>query len=128
MAEADLERAQLDCERLRELVEAKMVAQQDFDHADAAFKAAEAALEVARQKVSHAQVDAARGKVVQALVNLRQAELNLEYATVRASRSRCASSRARIHAISWSPACRSSPPSNFNNILGRAVRWPRSTL
>ena len=26
------------------------------------------------------------------------------------------SSRARIHAISWSPACRSSPPSNSSNI------------
>jgi membrane fusion protein (multidrug efflux system) len=55
MAEADLERARLDRDRMKELVEAKMVAQQDYDHADAAFKSAEAALDVARQKVSQAQ-------------------------------------------------------------------------
>lgn len=55
MAEADLERASLDRDRMKELVEAKMVAQQDYDHADAAFKSAQAALDVARQKVSQAQ-------------------------------------------------------------------------
>jgi membrane fusion protein (multidrug efflux system) len=55
MAEADLERARLDRDRMKELVEAKMVAQQDYDHADAAFKSAQAALDVARQKVSQAQ-------------------------------------------------------------------------
>jgi membrane fusion protein (multidrug efflux system) len=55
MAEADLERARLDRDRMKELVEAKMVAQQDYDHADAAFKSALAALDVARQKVSQAQ-------------------------------------------------------------------------
>lgn len=55
MAEADLERARLDRDRLKELVEARMVAQQDYDHADAAFKSAQAALDVARQKVSQAQ-------------------------------------------------------------------------
>jgi len=55
MAEADLERAGLDRDRMKELVEAKMVAQQDYDHADAAFKSAQAALDVARQKVSQAQ-------------------------------------------------------------------------
>jgi membrane fusion protein (multidrug efflux system) len=55
MAEADLERARLDRDRMKELVEARMVAQQDYDHADAAFKSAQAALDVARQKVSQAQ-------------------------------------------------------------------------
>lgn len=54
MAEADLERARLDRDRLKELVEARMVAQQDYDHADAAFKVAQAALDVARQKVDQA--------------------------------------------------------------------------
>jgi membrane fusion protein (multidrug efflux system) len=55
MAEADLERARLDRDRLKELVEARMVAQQDYDHADAAFKSAQAALDVARQKMNQAQ-------------------------------------------------------------------------
>jgi membrane fusion protein (multidrug efflux system) len=55
MAEADLERARLDRERLRELVEAKMIAQQEFDHVDAAFKVTHAALDVARQKVNQAR-------------------------------------------------------------------------
>ena len=54
MAEADLERARLDRDRMKELVEARMVAQQDYDHADAAFKSAQAALDVARQKVDQA--------------------------------------------------------------------------
>jgi membrane fusion protein (multidrug efflux system) len=54
MAEADLERARLDRERMRDLVEARMVAQQDYDHADAAYKSAQAALDVARQRVDQA--------------------------------------------------------------------------
>ena len=35
----------LDRERTKELVDAKMIAQQDFDHADAAFQSAQAALD-----------------------------------------------------------------------------------
>jgi membrane fusion protein, multidrug efflux system len=66
LAEADLERARLDRERLRELVEAKMIAQQDFDHADAAFRVAQAALDVARQKAGQA-----REQVVQAEATVR---------------------------------------------------------
>ena len=55
MAEADLERARLDRDRFRELVQAQMIAQMDYDHADAAFRSAQAALDMARQKVSQAQ-------------------------------------------------------------------------
>jgi membrane fusion protein (multidrug efflux system) len=62
LAEADLERARLDRERLRELVDAKMIAQQDFDHADAAFKVAQAAVDVARQKVSQASEEVAQAE------------------------------------------------------------------
>ncbi len=54
MAEADLEKARLDRERMKDLVDARMVAQQDFDHADAAFKSSQAALEAARQKSGQA--------------------------------------------------------------------------
>lgn len=62
LAEADLERARLDRERLRELVEAKMIAQQDFDHADAAFRVAQAALDVARQKAGQAREQVAQAE------------------------------------------------------------------
>ena len=58
MAEADLEKARLDRDRMKELVEARMVAQQDYDHADATFKSAQAALDVARQRVNQAQEEA----------------------------------------------------------------------
>jgi membrane fusion protein (multidrug efflux system) len=78
MAEAELERARLDRERMRELVDAKMIAQQDFDHADAAFKATLAALDVARQKVSQA-----REEVVQI-----EATVKSQAATVSQSRRR----------------------------------------
>jgi membrane fusion protein (multidrug efflux system) len=54
MAETDLERAKLDRDRFKELVQAQMIAQMDFDHADAAYKSAQAALDVARQKVDQA--------------------------------------------------------------------------
>jgi membrane fusion protein, multidrug efflux system len=54
MAEADLERARLDRQRSKELVDDRMIAQQDFDHAEATLRSAQAALDVARQKVSQA--------------------------------------------------------------------------
>ena len=53
-SEADLDRARLDRVRTKELVDAKMIAQQDFDHADAAFQSARAALDASREKVSQA--------------------------------------------------------------------------
>jgi membrane fusion protein (multidrug efflux system) len=55
MAEADLDRARLDRERTKQLVEERMIAQQDFDHADAAFRSAQAALEAARQRENQAR-------------------------------------------------------------------------
>jgi membrane fusion protein (multidrug efflux system) len=61
MAEADLEKAGLDRDRLRELVQAQMIAQQDFDHAEAALKSAQAALDVARQKVGQAHEEMLQG-------------------------------------------------------------------
>ena len=75
---ADLERARLDRERLRQLVEAKMVAQQDFDHADAAFKVSQAALDVAHQRVAQA-----REQVAQA-----EAAMRSQTATVAQTRRR----------------------------------------
>jgi membrane fusion protein (multidrug efflux system) len=64
MAEADLERVRLDRERLKELVQAKMVAQQAYDHADAAFKVAQAALDVARQRLDQAREETLQAEAV----------------------------------------------------------------
>ena len=55
MAEADFERATLDRDRYKELVQARMIAQMDYDHADAAFKSTQAGLEVSQRKLSQAQ-------------------------------------------------------------------------
>lgn len=90
-AEADLERARLDRERLRQLVEAKMIAQQDFDHADAAFKVSQAALDVARQRVTQA-----REQVAQAEATVRS-----QTATVAQTRRRQEEAEAALR-TAWS--------------------------
>ena len=64
MAEAELQRASLDRDRLKELVQAKMVAQQAYDHADAAFRVAQAALDVARQRLDQAREETLQAAAV----------------------------------------------------------------
>ncbi len=106
-AQADYDRAKLDRDRIVALVKNLLVAQQDMDHAEAAYRTSEAALDVARKRldqarsdvfqaqasqrsqrqqvgVRQAQVDAAQGRLAQAIANLQQAELNLVYCTIRA--------------------------------------------
>jgi membrane fusion protein, multidrug efflux system len=62
MAQADLERTRLDRDRTRELVDSRMIAQQDYDHALTAYQSAQAALEVARQRVSQAHEESAQAE------------------------------------------------------------------
>ena len=90
MAEADLERARLDRERMKELVQARMIAQQEFDHADAAFKSAQAALDVARQKVSQA-----REESLQTAAAVRSQTAMLAQVRRRAQESEAALANAR---------------------------------
>lgn len=90
MAEADLERARLDRERLRELVQARMIAQRDFDHADAAFKSAQAALDVAQQKVSQA-----REETLQAAAAVRSQTAALAQTRRRTQEAEAALANAR---------------------------------
>ena len=54
-AEADFEKAKLDRDRIAALFKTQLVARQDLDHADAAFKSAQAQLEVARHKLAEAR-------------------------------------------------------------------------
>src|SRR5216684_2815243 len=78
-AQADYERSKGDRDRMASLVKAHLVAQQEWEHADATFKTAEAVLDAARKRL-----DQARSELAQALANLQQAELNLVYCTIRA--------------------------------------------
>jgi membrane fusion protein (multidrug efflux system) len=90
MAEADLERARLDRDRMKELVQAQMVAQQDYDHADAAFKSAQAALDVARQKV-----DQAHEQTLQATAAVRSQTATLAQSRRREQEAEAAVANAR---------------------------------
>jgi membrane fusion protein (multidrug efflux system) len=73
--QADFDRAGLDRGRVAELLERKLVARQDFDHADTTFKTAAAALEAARQRLdmAHAEVAQAEAEVATQEVVLAQA-------------------------------------------------------
>jgi membrane fusion protein (multidrug efflux system) len=63
--QADVERAGLDRGRMQELHERRLIARQEFDYADIAFKTASAALDAARQRL-----DGARAEVAQAEAEL----------------------------------------------------------
>jgi membrane fusion protein (multidrug efflux system) len=90
MAEADLERARLDRERTKSLVDAKMVAQQDFDHAEAAYQSAQAALDGAQQRVSQA-----REEILQAEATVRSQTATLAQTRRRAEEAKAALANAR---------------------------------
>jgi membrane fusion protein (multidrug efflux system) len=79
---ADFERARLDHRRMRELIERGLIARQDFDHAEAAFRTAEAALEASRQRldVTRAEVAQAEAEVAAQEVALTQSRRQLEAA------------------------------------------------
>jgi membrane fusion protein (multidrug efflux system) len=73
--QADFERARTDRSRMEELLERRLVARQEFDHADSAFRMAAAALEAARQRldVARAEVAQAEAEVASQTVALAQA-------------------------------------------------------
>ena len=73
--QADVERAGLDRGRTRELLERTLIARQEFDYADIAFKTAAAALEAAGQRL-----DAARAEVAQVEAELASQEVTIAQA------------------------------------------------
>ena len=77
---ADFERARLDHRRMRELLDRGLIARQEFDHAEAAFRSGEAAVEATRQRVhvAHAEVAQAEAEVAAQEVALTQARRQLE--------------------------------------------------
>jgi membrane fusion protein (multidrug efflux system) len=90
MAETDQERSRLDRDRTKELVDSKMIAQQDFDHADAAYQSAQAALDVSRQKVNQA-----REEVLQAEATVRSQTATLAQSQRRVEEAKAALANAR---------------------------------
>jgi membrane fusion protein (multidrug efflux system) len=60
--EADHERAGLDRGRTRELLDRALIARQDFDHAESAFKSTVAGLEAARQRLEFARAEVAQAE------------------------------------------------------------------
>lgn len=88
--EADFERARLDLDRTARLLKAQLVAQQDFDHAEAVFKNVHATLEVSRKKL-----DQAREEVLQVEAAVQSQTAVLAQARQRVNESRAALARAR---------------------------------
>ena len=84
--EADFERAKLDRDRIAELYKTQLVARQDLDHAEAAFKNAQALLEVARHKLVEARDGAAQAA----------AAVQSQSAAVAQARQRVAQSDAAV--------------------------------
>ncbi|MGH7314562.1 MAG: HlyD family secretion protein [Candidatus Rokuibacteriota bacterium] len=75
MRQADFERSAGDRGRMQELFERRLIARQEFDHADSASKAAGAALEAARQRL-----DVARAEVAQTEAEVATQEVVLAQA------------------------------------------------
>jgi membrane fusion protein (multidrug efflux system) len=96
MAEADLERTRLDRDRTQELVTSKMIAQQDYDHAMAAYQSAQAALEVARQRVSQAREESAQSE---AAVRSQAAALAQAHRRVQEAEAALANARSQRQQI-----------------------------
>ena len=89
-AEADFERARLDRDRMAMLAQKALVAQQDVDHAEAAFRNAQALLDGARQKVTQAGSDARQAEAA-----ARSQQAALAQSRQRVGESRAALAQAR---------------------------------
>lgn len=89
-AQADNDRSKLDRDRTAALVKAGLVAQQDMDHADAAYKTAAAALDAARKRL-----DQARSELVQAEASVRTQQSAVAQSVRRVDESRASLENAR---------------------------------
>jgi membrane fusion protein (multidrug efflux system) len=95
-AEGELKRAQAERGRMQRLVDSRIVAQEELDNADAAFKVAQAKVggiqATLRQvegrrgevDVRQAEMKTAAGRLAEALAKQREAEHRLEYTLIRA--------------------------------------------
>lgn len=97
-ADADFERARLDRGRVAELFRTQLVARQDFDHADAAFKNARAMVESARQKLQQARDDAARAAAAVQAQSAAVAQASQRVDAARAAVANARSQRQQVKA------------------------------
>ena len=89
-AQAEHERSKLDRDRIAALVKGQLVAQQDMDHAEAAYRTAEAALDAARKRL-----DQARSEQVQAEATVRTQQAAVAQSARRVDESRASLENAR---------------------------------
>jgi len=89
-AQADYARSKGDRDRMASLVKAHLVAQQEWEHADATFKTAEAVLDAARKRL-----DQARSEVGQAEASLRTQQAAIGQSASRVDESRASLQNAR---------------------------------
>ncbi|HEY7433594.1 MAG TPA: HlyD family secretion protein [Methylomirabilota bacterium] len=89
-AQADYDRSKSDRDRMAALVKAQLVAQQDWDHAEATFKTSEATLDAARKRL-----DLARSEVAQAEASLRTQQAAIAQSVRRVDESRASLENAR---------------------------------
>jgi membrane fusion protein (multidrug efflux system) len=89
-AQADYDRAKLDRDRIAALVKNLLVAQQDMDHAEAAYRTAEAALDSARKRL-----DQARSDVFQSQASQRSQQAAVAQSVRRVDESRASLENAR---------------------------------
>jgi len=95
-ADADFERARLDRERTAELYKRDLVARQDLDHADAAYKNAKAALDAAREKLAQARADVQQAE---AAVRSQQSAAAQAAQRVREAQAAAASARSQLRQV-----------------------------
>jgi membrane fusion protein (multidrug efflux system) len=89
-AQADYDRSKADRDRVAALVRAQLVAQQDMDHAEAAYRTADAALDAARKRL-----DQARSEATQAEASLRTQQAAVAQSVRRVDESRASLENAR---------------------------------
>lgn len=95
-AESDFDKARLDRDRTGELFKQQLVAQQDLDHAAAAFKNAQAMLEMARHRLTQAQDDVRQTAAAVQAQSATVAQAGQLNAQARAARANAASQRQQV--------------------------------
>ncbi|HYB69143.1 MAG TPA: HlyD family secretion protein [Candidatus Bathyarchaeia archaeon] len=89
-AQAEYDRSKLDRDRIDALVKAQLVAQQDMDHAEAAYRTAAAALDASRRRL-----DQAKGELMQAEASARTQQAAIAQSVRRNEESRASLANAR---------------------------------
>jgi membrane fusion protein, multidrug efflux system len=100
-AAADFERDRLDRQRSAELYGRELIAKQDLDHADAAYKNAKATLDAARERLVQAQADV---RQAEAAVRSQASAGAQAGQRVREARAAAASARSQLRQVALKEA------------------------